>query len=135
MRLSALELPKAKDPDDDDMPTAWEAANDLDWRDASDSDLPNARAALLSRTVAITTRRRAIGTELGELTGSTAAIKTKRAALTLEDDRLNAELEALGRVLGRLTPDSSSWEGWSSLHYVPTVDGQPAERSSHLVPI
>lgn len=135
MRLSALELPKAKDPDDDGMPTAWEAANDLDWRDASDSDLPNARAALLSRTVAITTRRRAIGTELGELTGSTAAIKTKRAALTLEDDRLNAELEALGRVLGRLTPESSSWEGWSTLHYVPTVDGQPAERSSHLVPI
>lgn len=134
-RLSALELPKAKDPDDDGMPTAWEAANDLDWRDASDSDLPNARAALLSRTEVITTRRHALGTELGELTGSTAAIKTKRAALTLEDDRLNAELEALGRVLDRLTPGSSGWEGWSTLHYVPTVDGQPAERSSHLVPI
>jgi hypothetical protein len=134
-RLRGLELPKAKDPDEDGMPTAWEAANDLDWRDATDSDLPHARAALLDRSGIIAARRSAIGAELSGLTGSTAAIKAKRAALTLENDRLEAESEALRQVLGRLTPGAAGWEGWNILEYVPTVDGQPVKRSSHLVPI
>lgn len=134
-RLRGLELPKAEDPDEDGMPTAWEAAHDLDWRDATDSDLPHARAALLDRSVVVAARRSAIGTELSGLTGSTAAIKAKRAALTLENDRLEAESEALRQVLGRLTPGAAGWEGWNILEYVPTVDGQPVERSSHLVPI
>ena len=80
-QLAALCWPDAADPDADTLPTVWEAAHELNWRDGADSHLEQAIAALNRQT----------------------------AALNDQNPVHLAEQEALLKVRDRLTAAASTW--------------------------
>ncbi len=105
-QLNGLCLPDASDADADAMPTAWEAACDLNWRSAADSHLRHAIETLDQRLASL--------------------------ASNAVDLIQTAEQEAVAEVRHRLLAAQTVWP---AITYPATLQGQTQTVQSHLVPV
>lgn len=105
-QLLGLCLPDAADADGDAMPTAWEAAYDLNWRSPADSHLRHALEALDQRLASL--------------------------ASDPTDLIRSAEQEAVAEVRQRLLAAQTAWP---AITYPATFQNQTQTVQSHLVPV
>ncbi len=105
-QLKGLCLPDASDADADAMPTAWEAAYDLNWRSPADSHLRYAIETLDQRLASL--------------------------ASNAVDLIQTAEQEAVAEVRNRLLAAQTAWP---AITYPATLQNQTQTVQSHLVPV